>query len=108
MAWFSEKKKLLVLKFVLIFTTAFVWKISHSKKNWVRYGQKYVLVFMYSTSQILMTLEFSRQIFEKYAGIKFHENQLSASGIVPCGWKERRTDKHDEANSRFLQFYERT
>jgi hypothetical protein len=46
-----------------------------------------------------MKLEFSRQIFEKYSNIKFHENQSSGSRVVPYG----RTDRHDEANSRFLQ-----
>jgi len=61
---------------VLFRPAAFVWKISRSKKNWGRYGQKYVIVFMYSTSQILMKLEFSRQILEKYLDIKFHENRF--------------------------------
>jgi hypothetical protein len=40
--------------------------------------------------------------FEKYSNIKFHENPSSGSRVVPCG----RTDGHDEANSRFLQFRE--
>jgi hypothetical protein len=48
-----------------------------------------------------MTLEFSRQIFEKYS--KFHENPSTGSRVVPCG----RTDEQDEANSRFPQFCER-
>jgi hypothetical protein len=30
-------------------------------------------------------LEFSRQIFEKYSHIKFHENPSSGSRVVPCG-----------------------
>jgi hypothetical protein len=39
--------------------------------------------------QILMKLEFSRQISEKkYLDIKFHENPSSASRPVPCGWTE--------------------
>ena len=42
-----------------------------------------------------MTLEFSRQIFEKYSNIKFHENPSSGSWVVPC----RRMHRHDEANS---------
>jgi hypothetical protein len=50
-----------------------------------------------------MKLEYSRQIFEKYANIKFHENPSSWSRVVPCG----ETDRHDEANSRFSQFCER-
>jgi len=56
----------------LIFLTAFVWNISHSKKKWARYDQKYILVFMYSTRyscSTLMKLEFSRQIFQKYPNI---------------------------------------
>jgi len=39
-----------------------------------------------------MKLEFSRQIFEKYSNIKFHENTSSGSRVVSCG----RTDRHDE------------
>jgi len=31
---------------VLICSTSFVWNISHSKKNWERYYQKCVLVFV--------------------------------------------------------------
>jgi len=51
--------------------------------------------------QILMILEFSRHIFEKYPHIKFHENSSSGSRVVPCG----RTDTHDEDNGRFCQFW---
>ena len=32
-----------------------------------------------------MQLEFSRQFFEKYSNIKFHENPSSGSRVVPCG-----------------------
>jgi len=49
-----------------------------------------------------MKLEFTRQISEKYSNTKFHENPSSGSRVVPCG----RTDRHDEANSRFSQFGE--
>ena len=41
-----EKKLIEVELCVLIFSTAFVWKIFCSKRNLVRYDQKYVLVFM--------------------------------------------------------------
>jgi hypothetical protein len=50
-----------------------------------------------------MQLELSRQIVEKYSNIKFNENPSSGSRVVPCG----RTDRQDEANSRFSQFWER-
>jgi len=52
---------------------------------------------------ILMTLEFSRQFFEKYSNIKLHENLSNGSRVVPCG----QTDRRDEANIRFLKFCER-
>jgi len=47
----------------LIFSTIFVCNISHSKKKWVRYDRKHMLVLMWSTgysSQVLMKLEFSQ------------------------------------------------
>jgi hypothetical protein len=40
-----------------------------------------------------MTLEFSRQIFEKSSNIKFHENPSSVSRVVPCGRTDRQTDR---------------
>ena len=65
-------KNLLAIKCVLIFSTNSVWNISHSKKISARsrYCQKCTLVFTLSASysrQILMKLEFSPQIFEKYS-----------------------------------------
>jgi len=62
--------------------------------------------------QILIKLEFSRQIVEKSSNNKFHENPNHSSGslVVPCAWSDRRTDRktdrNDRANSRFLQFCE--
>jgi len=41
--------------------------------------------------QILVKLEFSRQVFEKYSSIKFHENPSSGSRVVPCGRADRQT-----------------
>jgi hypothetical protein len=51
---------------ILISSTNYFWNISHSKKKWATYDQKYILVFMYSnrySCQILKELEFSRQFF---------------------------------------------
>src|SRR5215469_10565696 len=64
-----------------------------------------ILVLTYSTSytcQILMILEYSRQIFEKHSNINFQKNPPNGSRVVPCGHKE--TDRHDGANSRLPQF----
>jgi len=40
---------------------------------------------------ILMTLEFSKQIFEKYSNVKFHENTSSGSRVVSCGRTDGQT-----------------
>ena len=48
----------------------------------MRYDQKCMLVSVYSTHysyHILMKLELSQQIFEKYSNIKFHENLSNGS-----------------------------
>ena len=78
---------------VLIFPTKFFWNISHSETNLARYDQKCVLVFMQSTRyscQILMKLEFSRKIFEKYPNKKIYENSSNGIRDVPC----EETDGH--------------
>ena len=75
--------------YVLIFSTTFVWNISHSKKNWTRDNKKCIPVFTRSTRyscQILMKPEFYRQIFEKkHSNNKLHENLSGGSRPVPCG-----------------------
>ena len=46
-ARFSKKKKVFEnAVWVLIFSTTFVWNISHSKKKWARYCHKCTQVFM--------------------------------------------------------------
>jgi hypothetical protein len=50
---------------------------------------------MYSTCDsclILMKLEFSRQVFDKYSGIKFNENPSSGSQVIPYRWTDRMTN----------------
>jgi hypothetical protein len=42
--------------------------------------------------QILMKLEFTRQIFGKYSNITYHETPSSWSGVFPCGQTYRWTD----------------
>jgi hypothetical protein len=87
------------IKCVLIFSTTFVWNISHSKKNWARYDQTFMLVFMWSnrySCPILMKLKFSRQVFEKCSNVTFYEKTPSGNRVIPCRWTNRRTDRHDE------------
>jgi hypothetical protein len=96
----------------LIFCIIFVTKISHSENNPARHCTC-ASVFLYNTRyscQTLMKREFSLQIFgekRRYPILwrsipvvaeLFHANTQTTNG---------RTDKYDEANSRFSQFIER-
>jgi len=54
--------------------------------------------------QVLIKLEFSGQIFDKYTNTNFHENPYSESWGVPCGQTYKQADGEDEAKSRFSQF----
>jgi len=66
-------------------------------------------IFLSYSCQILIKLEFSRHIWEKYSNIKFNGNLSIGSQFVPCGETDGRTDgqmdrwtdRHDETNSRF-------
>jgi hypothetical protein len=94
--------------YVFISSTTFVWKICHSNKNWVRYDQKYILVFMWSTCyscQILIKLEFSWQIFRKSSDIKFHKNPFSGSHAVPCGQMDSQTDRRTDTMKLIAAFH---
>ena len=91
----KKKKRLLNIKCVFIFSTTFVWNISHSTKKWARYDQNCILVSMQSTlysCQILKKREFSWQIFEESSNIKFRENPSSGSRHVLYWGTDRRTD----------------
>jgi hypothetical protein len=94
-AQFKQKKFIEPNIRVLIFSTIFLWNLSHSKNKWVRYDQKYIFIFMLSSPyscQILMKILFSRHIVDKYSTIKFHENPPSGSQVVPCRWTDRQMD----------------
>ena len=70
-----EKKIIEHKMCVLIFCTTFVWNISYSKKKWTRYDDR---LHRYSCTgyycQLLIKLEFSRQIFEKYTEKYFQKS----------------------------------
>lgn len=53
----------------------------------------------------LVEIELYRQILGK--NIKFHEKPSSGSRVDPCGRRDRRTDRHEQTNSRFSPVYER-
>ena len=75
---------------------------------------KSILIFIQSNLYpfpILINLEFSQQIFEKYSNIKFHDNRSSEKRVVLCGQTNGRTDtwteRHDEAKGLFSQLCQR-
>jgi hypothetical protein len=93
---------------VLIFSTTFVWNISHSKKKLARYKQKHILVFIWSarySCQVVMKPEFSRHVFENTQISNCNKKNRPVGAELFHA--DRRTDRHDEANSGFQQFCER-
>jgi hypothetical protein len=106
---FSKNEKLLDIKGAFWFSLQILfWNISHSK-NWERYDQKCILVFMRSTRHscpILMKLEFSRQIFQKHSNVKFRKTPSSGSRFVLFGRTDGQTWRSWQS-SRLSQFCER-
>ena len=91
-------KKEFKIKCVLIFSTTFVWTLLIARRI-----PRDITVNVQRSShscQILMKLEFCRQIFEKSWNVKFHENLSSKSRPVPCGDGE--TDRQAKATSHSL------
>jgi len=55
----------------------------------------------------LIKCEFSQKIFEKFPKNKPHENPSCKRRVIPCGGKDGRRDRHEEANILLSQFCER-
>ena len=99
---------LLNTKCVLIFSKTLFSNISHSKKElseiwskmYIGLHVKYRLVLSdFNETWILST--YFRKI------LKFHWTLSSGSRAVPCGRTDRRTKRHDEADSCYSQYCER-
>jgi hypothetical protein len=91
---------------VLIFSTTFVWNISHSKKKSGRYYHKCTQMFMYSIHYSCLTYEtwIFWRIFKKYSNIKFRKKWDPSHSRLVDGQR----DRHHKANSRFFFFFEHT
>jgi hypothetical protein len=83
---------------ILIFYTHFFWNVDHSKKNWARFNQQCILVFMLGTRhscQILIKFEFSHKIFEKDSNVM---SWKSVQWESSCSMRyDGRTDRHNKA-----------
>jgi hypothetical protein len=81
---------------VLIFSTTFVWNISHSEKKWARYGKKYISVCMWSAGyccQDLVKLEFAVSDFLIIANSETQRKSLQWK--PSCSMRtDGRTDRH--------------
>ena len=51
-----------------------------------------------------MKLEFSRQSFEKYTNIKFHEYPSNGSRVAPCGQTDRQADRRTDMTKLIVAF----
>jgi len=92
MTQFSEKNVIYHKMCVVIFSTALVWNISHSKKNWARYY--YIFHTSYNVYYPLFLSDFnptwisSTDYPKKSVITKFHENPFGESRVVPRGRSE--------------------
>jgi hypothetical protein len=96
------KNKMCVFVFSITLYEAF---FTLRRTEWYRIINLYfcVRVSTNHSCQILKKLEFSRQVLENPSDIKFHEKTSRGSWVLSCG----RTDRHNEADSRFSQLCER-
>ena len=125
------RKILLKIKYGFWFIGAFtkLWKVNIIVVNsvrlsvrmeelcshWTNFDETSYLVFFSKIRQQNWSFIKNLQIFEEFSNIKFHENPFSGNRDVPCGWvdgrtdgiKNGRTDRPEEANSRFWKFCKR-
>ena len=91
--WTAQLKKVIELKMcVLIFSTIFVWNISHPKKKWARYNKKVYIrlhvkypLFLSDFNENLIFLTHFRQV------LKYQISWISIqwSQVVSCRWMDR-------------------
>ena len=104
---FGKKSEIIGHKTCVLISSKNLFETFLTLRRTERDMVKCLAVFMKSARHscpIWMKLEASRQFyFEKYSNMNLHENLSSGRLVVPWG----RTDRHDEAKSRFSQFCER-
>jgi len=104
-----SEEKVLSTKYVLTFSTTFVWNILYSEEKWARYDKnifwsssiKYPLFFSDFNEAWIFSTDF-RKILKYQILWKSVQWEPSCS----CRRIDGRTDRHDPDNSRFSQFCE--
>ena len=84
---------------ILIFSTTFVWNISHSKKIWVKYGKlnfipihvKYLLLASGFSEHQIFQADFRKVLKYKI----FMKIRLVGAELFPCGQTDRPTDRRE-------------
>jgi hypothetical protein len=56
-------------------------------------------MFVILVCQILIKLEISQRILDKYSYTKFNENQSSDSLVIPCAQTDRQTDRRTDGQT---------
>jgi hypothetical protein len=104
-----SEKVLLNIKFVLIFFHKFAWNISHLKSNSARQYHKYTRLHV--KCPLFLSVFNETWIFSTYfrKTLKYQMSWKSVHWVVSCSKRtDRQTGRHEEPNSRFSQFCERT
>jgi hypothetical protein len=85
-----------------IFSTTFIWNISHSKENWIRYDKKMCICLPVKYPLFMSELEFSGQIFRKI--LKYEISWKSVQWEPSCSMQtDRQTDRSERSSFAVLR-----
>jgi len=105
-----ERKKITEHKiYILIFSTTLFWNIPHSKKKWAIYIWSTMHIDLHVQYQLLLSDFNETWIFSiDFREILKYQTSWKAVYWGPsCSMRtDERTNRHDDANSRFPRFYE--
>jgi len=105
---YDFRKKILNTKYVLIWSKFFsgTFLILRNERDMIKNVYWSPCEALFILVRLQWKLKKILSDFRKYSNIKFRENTSRGSRGVPCGRTDEQTDRYDEANSRFSQFYE--